>query len=109
MLTASLVEFAIAKLRMWQTHNAQLANFDVASLRVRATAKTQQADVQVICLNCSELKPQAHRGGYQIWIVDAHRDDRKRFIVRADKKLSAFLELESAIRLWVTTLILAPA
>jgi hypothetical protein len=31
MLIASLVEFAIAKLRMWQTHNAQSANFDVAS------------------------------------------------------------------------------
>jgi hypothetical protein len=32
-----------------------------------------------------------------IWIVDAHRDDGKRFIVRADEKLTAFLELESAI------------
>jgi hypothetical protein len=31
MLIASLVEFAFAKLRMWQTHNAQSANFDVAS------------------------------------------------------------------------------
>jgi hypothetical protein len=33
-----------------------------------------------------------------IWITDAHRDDGKRFIVRADEKLSAFVELESAIR-----------
>jgi len=33
-----------------------------------------------------------------IWIVDAHRDDGKRFVVRADEKLTAFLELESAIR-----------
>ena len=32
-----------------------------------------------------------------IWIVDAHRDDGKRFVVRADEKLTAFLELESAI------------
>jgi len=31
-------------------------------------------------------------------IVDAHRADGKRFIVRADEKLTAFLELESAIR-----------
>jgi hypothetical protein len=31
MLTSSLVEFAIAKRRMWQTHNAQSANFDMAS------------------------------------------------------------------------------
>ena len=33
-----------------------------------------------------------------IWIVDAHRDDGKRFVVRADEKLTAFLELGSAIR-----------
>jgi hypothetical protein len=32
-----------------------------------------------------------------IWIVDAHRD-AKRFIVRADEELTAFLELEAAIR-----------
>jgi hypothetical protein len=28
----------------------------------------------------------------------AHRDDRKRFIVRADEKLMPFWEVESAIR-----------
>jgi hypothetical protein len=28
--------------------------------------------------------------------VDAHRDDGQRFIVRADEKLTAFLELEAA-------------
>jgi hypothetical protein len=33
--------------------------------------------------------------GRTIWIVDAHRDG-KRFIVRADEKLTAFVELESA-------------
>ena len=36
--------------------------------------------------------------GRTIWIVDAHRDG-KCFVVRADEKLSAFLELESAIRI----------
>jgi hypothetical protein len=35
--------------------------------------------------------------GRTIWIADAHRDDGKRFIVRADEILTAFLELESAI------------
>jgi len=30
-------------------------------------------------------------------MIDAHRGDRKRFIVRADEKLTAFLELERAI------------
>ncbi len=33
-----------------------------------------------------------------IWIADAHRDDGQRFVVRADEKLTAFLELESATR-----------
>jgi hypothetical protein len=36
--------------------------------------------------------------GRTIWIVDAHRGDGKRFIVRADEKLTAFVELEAAIR-----------
>jgi hypothetical protein len=36
--------------------------------------------------------------GRAIWIVDAHRDDGKRFVVRADETLTAFLELEAAIR-----------
>jgi len=36
--------------------------------------------------------------GRTIWIVDAHRDDGKRFVVRADEKLTAFVELEAAIR-----------
>src|SRR6516225_6629800 len=31
--------------------------------------------------------------GRTIWIVDAHRDDGRRFIVQADEKLSAFVEL----------------
>ena len=35
--------------------------------------------------------------GRTIWIADAHRDDGKRFIVRADDILTAFLELERAI------------
>jgi hypothetical protein len=32
--------------------------------------------------------------GRTIWIADAHRDDGKRFVVHADEKLTAFLELE---------------
>jgi hypothetical protein len=36
--------------------------------------------------------------GRTIWIADAYRYDGKRFIVRADEKLCAFLELESTIR-----------
>ena len=35
--------------------------------------------------------------GQTIFVVDAHRGDGKRFVVRADEKLSAFIEIESAI------------
>jgi hypothetical protein len=35
--------------------------------------------------------------GRTIWIADAHRGDGKRFVVHADEKLTAFMELESAI------------
>ena len=41
--------------------------------------------------------------GRTIWIADAHRDDGKRFVVRADEKLTAFLELERAICLRLLT------
>jgi hypothetical protein len=36
--------------------------------------------------------------GRRIFIADAHRGDGQRFVVRADEKLTAFVELESAIR-----------
>jgi hypothetical protein len=36
--------------------------------------------------------------GRTIWIADAHRGDGKRFVLRADEKLTAFLELKLAIR-----------
>jgi hypothetical protein len=36
--------------------------------------------------------------GRTMWIVDAHRDNGKRFVVHADEKLTAFLELERATR-----------
>jgi hypothetical protein len=37
------------------------------------------------------------REGRTIWIVDAHRDDGRRFIVRADEILGAFVELEREV------------
>src|SRR5439155_19465563 len=36
--------------------------------------------------------------GRTIWIVDAHRDETRRFVVRADELLTAFCELERAVR-----------
>jgi hypothetical protein len=35
--------------------------------------------------------------GRTIWIADAHRGAGKRYVVRADEKLTAFVELESEI------------
>jgi len=37
-------------------------------------------------------------GGRTICIIDAHRGDGKRFVVRADEMLTAFVELEAAIQ-----------
>ena len=36
--------------------------------------------------------------GRTVWSADAHRGGGKRFVVRADEKLTAFVELECAIR-----------
>jgi hypothetical protein len=40
--------------------------------------------------NCLDFK--------HILVADAHRGDGKRFVVHANKRLTAFLEVESAIR-----------
>jgi hypothetical protein len=36
--------------------------------------------------------------GRDIFVVDAHRDDGKRYIVRSDEKLTAFIEAEEVTR-----------
>jgi hypothetical protein len=36
--------------------------------------------------------------GRTIWIADAHRGDEKRFLAHAEEKLTAFVELDAAIR-----------
>ena len=43
------------------------------------------------------------REGRTIWIADAHRDDGRRFVVRADEKLTTFLELERGICIHLLT------
>jgi hypothetical protein len=43
--------------------------------------------------------------GRTIWIADAHRGDRKRFVVHADKMLTAFVELQRAIHAFAVSLI----
>ena len=48
--------------------------------------------------NMQSVGPLIAAQGRTIWIADAHRGDGKRFVVHADEKLTAFLELESVIR-----------
>jgi hypothetical protein len=43
------------------------------------------------------LNPALDSRAHTIWIADAHRDDGKRFIVRADELLTAFVELERQV------------
>src|SRR5947208_14931733 len=43
------------------------------------------------------------REGRTIFVADAHRDDGQRFVVHADEKLTAFVELERAICLRLLT------
>ena len=47
-------------------------------------------------LRLKEILKTVNSEGRTVWIVDAHRDDGKRFVVRADELLTAFVELESA-------------
>jgi len=42
--------------------------------------------------------PAVDSEGRTIWIADAHRNNGKRFVVRADERLTAFIELELTIR-----------
>jgi hypothetical protein len=48
-------------------------------------------------VNLPRFRSGVDSNGRTIWIADAHRDDGKRFIVRAEEKLTAFIELEVKI------------
>jgi uncharacterized coiled-coil protein SlyX len=81
---------------------------------LQATAAHQQKQIEALTaglqkvsaqLEASKPAPQwsatiskADSNGRTTWIADAHRGDGKRYVVRSDEKLTAFLELESAIR-----------
>jgi hypothetical protein len=43
--------------------------------------------------------------GRTFWIADAHRGDGQRFVVHADEKLTAFVELQRAIHEFAVGLI----
>jgi hypothetical protein len=63
----------------------------------------------VIAENTGKYCESLWQHGRTIFIADAHRDDRKRCIMRADKKLTAVMELESGSRVSGKTLPKNPA
>jgi hypothetical protein len=73
-------------------------------IRLHRNGSQGQKESQIVADNLSKTGwswgcvSAIHCNGRTIWIVDAHRDDGKRFVVRADELLTAFVELESAIR-----------
>ena len=78
-----------SRLQKWQSENGsenKSADFLIRSL---LSANVSERGILLV----------AH--GRTIWIADAHRGDEKRFVVQADEKLTAFMELEAAI--WKST------
>jgi hypothetical protein len=63
-----------------------------------ARTTTEGKESAPTCESQTDPDPEQKNGlTISIWIADARRGDGKRFIVRADERLTAFLELESAI------------
>jgi hypothetical protein len=65
-------------------------------IRVRLLGKFELTQDHKIAFLGVTIRP-VDSGGRTIWIVDAHRDDGRRFIVHSDEKLSAFVELERQV------------
>jgi hypothetical protein len=64
--------------------------------RIREEAEPEQANGVRFALVFEKAAVGAR--GYRnavIWIADAHRNDRRRFVTHADDKLTTFLELET--------------
>src|SRR5215475_11666323 len=92
-----------------QSSDAPACELRIAQMVVQNSVKENRLLIIVIYLsnhNSRKAKPGGVAAASQPWtptdvrffVADAHRDDGKHFIVRADEKLTAFLELEAAIR-----------
>jgi hypothetical protein len=75
-------------------------HFSIAVCRPKESQSTKGRYWEIIADNLSKAGwswgcvSAVDSEGRTIWIVDAHRDDGKRFVVRSDEMLTAFLELE---------------
>jgi hypothetical protein len=85
---ASASPFSIFVIAGWRTKEAESNRVKYWEIIADNLSKAGWSWGCVSAVDCN---------GQTIWIADAHRDDEKRFVVRADEKLTAFMELESAI------------
>jgi hypothetical protein len=86
MLCAYSYQFMIA---VWRAKDAECARREVLEIIADNLSKSGSSLRLVSAIDSN---------GRTIWIADAHRSDGKRFVVRADEKLFAVVELKSAIR-----------
>ena len=75
---------------MWRAKEAQSASREVLGNHRRQSQRVR--------LELGAVSQRLIPSGRIVFIADAHRGDGKRFVMRADEKLTAFLELETAIR-----------
>jgi hypothetical protein len=80
-----LINFVIAVWRAKGTQSAAVKHWEIIADNLK------RAGWSLGCLSAVD------REGRTIWVVDAHRDDGQRFVVHADEKVTAMLELERAI------------
>ncbi len=79
-------------------------HFVIAVWRLKAAQSDQREVLEVIADNLSKAGwswgcvATVDSNGQTIFVADAHRDNGKRFIVTADEKLRAFLELQRVTR-----------
>jgi hypothetical protein len=76
----------------------------IAVWRLKAAQFDQREVLEIIADNLSKAGwswgcvATVDSNGQTIFVADAHRDNGKRFIVTADEKLRAFLELQRVTR-----------
>jgi hypothetical protein len=78
-------------------------HFSIAVCRPKESQSTKGRYWEIIADNLSKAGwswgcvSAIDSNGHAIWIADAHRGEGKRFVVRADDKQTAFLELARMI------------
>ena len=75
---------------VWRTNGAQSNRVNYWEI---IADKLSKAGWSSDCVSTVDFR------GRTIFVADAHRDDAKRFVVRADERLTVFVEMESAILL----------